>query len=145
MRDALERVKLVMQVTCTLSCATRLNGVTNHWCRRLCTLTLVVVMVTSSVFDVAVLVDALGSGVNRVHHELHLLEPPCLQLDVDKLHQVLVPLLLTLRCLLLRPSNIFAKTAKESNKLGFDTATGEMLSGAGVKKDGSRKTPNVER
>eukprot|EP00953_Heterococcus_sp_UTEX-ZZ885_P019683 10988-Heterococcus_DN1.PRE.1 len=33
MRDALERVKLVMQVTCTLSCATRLNGVTNHWCR----------------------------------------------------------------------------------------------------------------
>eukprot|EP00953_Heterococcus_sp_UTEX-ZZ885_P006046 3733-Heterococcus_DN1.PRE.3 len=37
MRDALERVKLVMQVTCTLSCATRLNGVTNHWCRHLCT------------------------------------------------------------------------------------------------------------
>jgi hypothetical protein len=35
------------------------------WCRRLCTLTLVVVVITSSVFDIAVLVDALGSGVNR--------------------------------------------------------------------------------
>jgi hypothetical protein len=35
------------------------------WCRHLCTLTLVVVVDTSSVFDVAVLVDALGSDVYR--------------------------------------------------------------------------------
>jgi hypothetical protein len=37
----------------------------NVWCRPLCTLTLVVVVVTSSVFDVAVLVDALDSSMYR--------------------------------------------------------------------------------
>jgi hypothetical protein len=36
-------------------------------------------------------------------------------------------------------------TANESNKLGFDAASGKILAGGGEKKGGGRKMPNVER
>jgi hypothetical protein len=38
---------------------------TTSWCRHLCSLTRVVVVNTLSVFDVAVLVDALNSAMNH--------------------------------------------------------------------------------
>jgi hypothetical protein len=36
-------------------------------------------------------------------------------------------------------------TAIESNKLGFNAASGKILAGGGEKKGGGRKTPNTER
>jgi hypothetical protein len=40
---------------------------------------------------------------------------------------------------------LFATTANESNKLGFDAATGKILAGGGEKIGGGRKMPNSER
>ena len=39
----------------------------------------------------------------------------------------------------------FAPTAKESNKLGYDAASGMMVAGGSEKKGGGRKMPNTER
>jgi hypothetical protein len=36
-------------------------------------------------------------------------------------------------------------TANESNKLGFDAASGKILADGGEKKGGGRKMPNTER
>jgi hypothetical protein len=36
-------------------------------------------------------------------------------------------------------------TADESNKLGFDAASGKLVAGGGEKKGGGRKMPNFER
>jgi hypothetical protein len=47
-----------------------------------------------------------------------------------------------LLCLLLR---FLRSTAKESNKLGVDATSGEMVAGGGDKKGGGRKMPNCER
>ena len=62
---SLSRFDVYVLLTQVFICLVMLITCTNFGCRLLCSLTRVVVVFTLSVFDVAVLVDALGSGVYR--------------------------------------------------------------------------------